>query len=100
MYLSVPARRYESEILLEDHEAVTGSGPHDTRMCEGDSGGPLMRVGPSGEWLTYGVAAPRDEVETKRDRCEYGSVFATFGPVTFEFLEDGAVLSRCETTDR
>lgn len=115
-YLSGLARTYASEILLEDHEAVTGWGPHDTPVCEGDFGGPLMRVGASGEWLTYGVASGRYEVGVKRNWCEYASVFATFGPVTFEFLQasldwqdpcgdvpdsgvcDGAVLSRCETS--
>lgn len=105
---------YEIEVLFEEHEAVTGGAPLDTQSCNGDSGGPLLRIGANGEWLTYGVVS--GGYYSSRLYCDYGTVFATFGPTTLAFLEasrtwqdpcgdvgaagvcDGSVLQRCETS--
>lgn len=105
---------YDVEVLFEGHEAVTGGAPLDTQSCNGDSGGPLMRIGANGEWLTYGVVS--GGFPSNRMFCDYGTVFATFGPSTFAFLEehvswqdpcgdvgesgvcDGSRLLRCESS--
>jgi trypsin len=99
--------------LLPEHEAVTGLAPGDTQMCRGDSGGPLALVAPSGVWEVYGVASAT--LDSERKACDFGTIFATFGPVTLPFLQaaqgwrdpcgeldaagvcDGASARRCET---
>jgi len=75
---------FESEVLLPEHEAATGNGAHDTQSCNGDSGGPLMRY-EDGEFHTYGVVS--GGFSSSRMWCDFGTVFATFGPEVMDFIE-------------
>jgi hypothetical protein len=104
---------YESGVLLDQHEAVTGRTPGDTQSCHNDSGGPLALPSPEGGWEVYAVVSAGPD--SRRSICDFGQVFATFGPVTFSFLEeeqqwsdpcgdtdagglcDGDVAVRCQT---
>ena len=76
---------YTSEVLLEGDEAVTGGADGDTKSCYGDSGGPLMRYVPGIGWETFGVVS--GGINSNQSVCDYGTVFATFGPEVMEFLE-------------
>jgi hypothetical protein len=98
---------------LPEHEVVTGLAPGDTQVCRGDSGGPLALVAADGGWQVYGVASAT--LDSDRKSCDFGTIFATFGPVTLPFLEqarawvdacgelgatpvcEGTVARRCET---
>ncbi|HTV24352.1 MAG TPA: hypothetical protein VMG12_36920 [Polyangiaceae bacterium] len=104
---------YGSGGLLEQHEAVTGRTPGDTQSCSNDSGGPLALPSREGGWEVYAVVSAG--ANSSRSVCDFGQVFATFGPVTFPFLEaerqwtdpcgdtdaggrcDGSVAVRCQT---
>jgi len=104
---------FDSLLLLDGYEAVTGRQPGDTQTCSGDSGGPLALQAPDGAWQTYGVVS--GGLYSATSVCDYGSVFATFGPETMAFLEQatswedpcgelpgqgqcqGSVAVRCET---
>lgn len=77
---------YESTQLLDGYEAVTGRILGDTQTCSGDSGGPLAQRDADGTWRTYGVVS--GGLYSARSVCDYGSVFAVFGPETLEFLDD------------
>ena len=77
---------YESELLLDGDEAVTGEAAGDTQSCYGDSGSPLMKYTAGIGWQTYGVVS--GGVGSLRSVCDYGTVFATFGPDVYAFLED------------
>jgi len=81
-------QRYERTRLIPEHELITRTLPGSTRGCRGDSGGPLLRVGPTGEWELYGVLSggPR----SARAECDLGQVYAIFGPQTFGFVEAGS----------
>ncbi|MEO8182812.1 MAG: trypsin-like serine protease [Deltaproteobacteria bacterium] len=79
---------FDSLLLLDGYEAVTGREPGDTQTCSGDSGGPLALQSPDGSWQTYGVVSGGPSSATSV--CDYGSVFATFGPETLAFLEQAA----------
>lgn len=112
--LAVILERVEGLHLVEDHEAVTGKSPGDTQSCRLDSGGPLARMTPTGAFETYAVVSAGPTLE--RSVCTHGQVFATFGPITYPFLEsakdwtdpcgdvdaagvcDGAVARRCATS--
>jgi hypothetical protein len=104
---------FASGVLLDQHEAVTGRTAGDTQSCHNDSGGPLALPSPQGGWEVYAVVSAGPD--SSRSICDFGQVFATFGPVTFPFLEeerqwsdpcadidasglcDGDVAVRCET---
>lgn len=77
---------YDSSWLLDEHEAVGGAGPSDLISCRGDSGGPLLRVLPDGRWESLGVISGGPG--SNRSECSFGTVYATFGPVTMPFLHD------------
>lgn len=105
--------QFDALVLFDGHEAVTGLEPSDTQTCSGDSGGPLARFTRAAGWETFGVVS--GGLNSLRSACDFGSVFATFGPVTFAFIErsldwvdpcedvgasgtcDGSVAVRCET---
>ena len=79
-------REFEVTQLYRQHEAVTGLAPTDTQTCFGDSGGPLARFSREGGWTTYGVVS--GGLGSLRSACDFGSVYSTFGPESFEFLEE------------
>jgi hypothetical protein len=99
--------------LLPEHEAVAGLAPTDTQTCLGDSGGPLALIDAAGRWQVYGVASAG--TNSARIFCDFGTLYATFGPVTLPFLQaaqawtdpcgesdaagscDGAIARRCQT---
>jgi len=75
---------FDSQLLLDGYEAVTGRQPGDSQSCKGDSGGPLALQTEDGSWQTYGVVS--GGLYSAHSVCDYGSVFATFGPDTAAFL--------------
>jgi hypothetical protein len=75
---------FDSQLLLDGYEAVTGRAPGDTQTCSGDSGGPLALQAEDGSWQTYGVLS--GGLYSGHSVCDYGSVFATFGPDTLAFV--------------
>lgn len=107
-------QQYEGIELLAEHEAVTGLAATDTQTCLGDSGGPMLLVGPSGGFEVYGVVS--SGLSSRRLFCDFGTIIATFGPATLPFLEaardwvdpcgevgpagvcEGDVVRRCETS--
>jgi hypothetical protein len=84
---SIPILRdqFDALLLFDQHEAVTGLAPTDTQSCFGDSGGPLARFTRGGGWQTYGVVS--GGLSSLRSVCDFGSVFSTFGPETFAFIQ-------------
>ncbi|MET0412429.1 MAG: trypsin-like serine protease [Polyangiaceae bacterium] len=110
----LPALEIEFDLpLLPGHEAVTGLDPGDTQLCRGDSGGPLALFAADGTWQVHGVASAT--LDSERLSCDFGTIFATFGPEAMAFLEqarawldpcgdlgaaavcEGEVARRCET---
>jgi hypothetical protein len=85
-FLEVLRQQFEALVLYDGHEAVTGLAPTDTQTCFGDSGGPLARFTPDGAFETYGVVS--GGLGSLRSACDFGSVFSTFGPQTFAFIEE------------
>lgn len=86
--LVLPGLRAEFQAaqLLDGYEAVTGRAPGDTQTCSGDSGGPLALRDAGGTWQTYGVVS--GGLSSARSVCDFGSVFAVFGPETLAFLQE------------
>jgi len=78
--------QFDALVLFDQHEAVTGLEPSDTQSCFGDSGGPLARFTRAGGWDTFGVVS--GGLSSLRSVCDFGTVFSTFGPETFAFIED------------
>lgn len=76
---------YDSTLLHPQHQGVTRSSGSGTNACFGDSGGPLLRVTQSGEWVTYGVVS--SGFPSLRQVCDFGTIFSTFGPVALELIE-------------
>jgi hypothetical protein len=78
-------QQFDVLVLYDQHEAVAGLAPTDTQTCFGDSGGPLARFTRDNGWETYGVVS--GGLGSLRSVCDFGSVFSTFGPESFAFLE-------------
>lgn len=107
-------QQYDALVLYDQHEAVTGLAETDTQSCFGDSGGPLARFTRERGWETYGVVS--GGLGSLRSACDFGSVFSTFGPQSFAFLQqsldwvdpcgdvtasgacDGGIATTCETS--
>ncbi len=79
------AEEFDAQVLLPQYEAVTGLGPGDTQSCNGDSGGPLGLIDSSGVFSTFGVVS--GGLFSARQTCDFGTVFATFGPDVVDLLE-------------
>ena len=75
---------FDTQILFDQHEVVTGLSPSDTQSCFGDSGGPLARFS-NGTWETYGVVS--GGLGSLRSACDFGGVFSSFGPQSLAFLQ-------------
>jgi hypothetical protein len=104
---------FDTQLLFDQHEAVTGLASPDTQSCFGDSGGPLAAFN-AGHWETYGVVS--GGLFSLRSACDFGTVFSTFGPDSLAFLQkavtwtdpcadvtaqgqcDGNLATRCETS--
>jgi hypothetical protein len=75
---------YDQSVLLAGYQALAGGQPGDAQACFGDSGAPLVRrVGD--DLVAYGVDTA--SIPSGRLPCDYGNVYATFGPTTVAFLE-------------
>jgi len=77
---------YNEEILLEDYEVVTGGAPGDAQACFGDSGSPLIRFDKTNQrYVAFGVVS--GGVGSSESICDFGAVYATFGPDVNDFLK-------------
>lgn len=112
--LAALSTEYTSWSLLEQHEAVAGTSADDTQSCTGDSGGPLGRIGEDGRFETFAVVSGGPSSESSA--CDFGQVFASFGPETYPFVAaaaswtdpcgdvdargecQGSIARRCETS--
>jgi len=78
---------FDSAPLLDGYEAVAGGRqPGDVQSCVGDSGGPLALRAADGSWQTYGVVS--GSLYSTSSSCDFGTVFATFGPDSLAFLRN------------
>jgi len=112
--LEVLRIEYDTTLLFDEHEAIGGgASPGDFLTCHGDSGGPLLHVAADGRLISHGVISAG--ADSLRSQCDFGSIYATFGPVTLPFLVearrwidpcgelddvgacDGDVVERCVT---
>ncbi|HMJ16379.1 MAG TPA: trypsin-like serine protease, partial [Polyangiaceae bacterium] len=75
---------WETELVLDGYEAVTGGGPHDSTSCFGDSGGPLIQL-KAGRPTVYGVTSWGYEAADQV--CAFGGVDAVLGPAVVAFLQ-------------
>ncbi len=73
-------RRYDDTLLVAEYEAFVGGTAESAQPCSGDSGGPLLNDG-----KVYGVAS--GVLRTNKPVCDYGAVYATFGPEVMTFLD-------------
>jgi hypothetical protein len=105
---------YENTRLEQAQELALGSAPNDAQPCFGDSGGPLLKAGPNGELIAYGVAS--GGVSSDDLICDHGAIFASFPPEVTSFLQqstswvdpcdklpargqcDGTTARRCSTS--
>jgi len=70
--------------LLDEYEASVGGAPGNAQDCYGDSGGPLARI--QGRQLEiFGVVS--GGVGTLDLVCDWGGVYAIFGPATLEMID-------------
>jgi hypothetical protein len=75
---------YDSTVLDDGYEVVTGGAPGDAQPCFGDSGSSLIkRLG--GKFVSYGVVS--GGLGTRDSICDLGTVYATFGPEVLAFLQ-------------
>lgn len=84
--LDVMHRVYTQKSLIAEHEIVTRPGFGGTRSCRGDSGSPLLSVREDGGWAVHGVLS--GGAGSARAECDFGEVYAVFGPATFPFIQD------------
>ena len=75
---------YDTSVLLDGYEAYVGNAPGNAQPCFGDSGGPLLRM-VNGELTIYGVTS--GGISSPNLMCDYGAVYATFGPDVASFLK-------------
>jgi hypothetical protein len=75
--------RYQSGNLLDSYEIWAARAPGGPQACHGDSGGPVIRQR-AGQLDLVGVVSWSWQSAT--ELCDYGSVFAVFGPETAAML--------------
>lgn len=77
---------YNNTYLMDGYETYVGNSEGDAQPCFGDSGSPLVKANAQGELVAYAVTsggiASRDLI------CDFGGVYAAFGPEVVTFLED------------
>jgi hypothetical protein len=77
---------YDTTVLDEGYEVFVGGAKGDAQPCYGDSGGPLLRRNTAGELVVYGVTS--GGLGSQAQVCDFGAVYATFGPGVLEFVEE------------
>jgi Trypsin len=75
---------YDTTVLDEGYEVVTGGAPGDAQPCFGDSGSSLIRR-QDGKFVSFGVVS--GGVGSRESICDLGTVYATFGAGVLEFLQ-------------
>jgi hypothetical protein len=75
---------YDSVVLDEGYEVVTGGAPGDAQPCFGDSGSSLIRR-QQGQFVSFGVVS--GGIGSRDLICDLGTVYATFGAGVLEFLQ-------------
>ena len=76
-------KEYDETVLLEGYEVVTAP-QRGAQVCDGDSGGPLLR--PRG--ATFEVVGVASYVlATPLKPCTFGAVYTTFGPKARRLVE-------------
>jgi hypothetical protein len=99
---------YDTE-LLDQYELYAGAAPNNAQLCNGDSGGPLLRKMPDGSRQVIAVSSA--VIVTTQLPCTMGSAHATFGPKVQDMFSaalndpcggitgagkcDGTVATRC-----
>lgn len=78
-------RIYNELWLLPEYQAFLGGRPGDAQPCYGDSGGPLITVR-NGVRTVFGTVT--SGFPSNRLLCDFGAVFAVFGPATQTFLQN------------
>ena len=75
---------YDSTVLDQGYEVVTGGAPGDAQPCFGDSGSSLI-LHQNDHFVSFGVVS--GGLGTRDLICDLGTVYATFGPGVLEFLQ-------------
>jgi len=76
---------YDELNLLPEYQAFLGGRPGDAQPCFGDSGGPMVAVR-NGQRTVFGNVT--SGLRSTRLICDWGAVFAVFGPATQAFLQN------------
>jgi len=77
---------YNSTVLLDSYEAVTGGAPGDAQPCFGDSGSPLIRYNAkTTKYEAWGVVS--GGVGSEKSMCDFGTVYATFGSQVLDYVK-------------
>lgn len=71
--------------LLPEYQAFLGGMRGDAQPCYGDSGGPLIAMS-NGQRTVFGNVT--SGFGSSRLRCDFGAVFAVFGPSTRDYLAE------------
>lgn len=76
---------YDELNLLPEYQAFLGGRPGDAQPCFGDSGGPMVAMR-NGQRTVFGNVT--SGLRSSRLICDWGAVFAVFGPATQSFLQN------------
>jgi hypothetical protein len=83
---------YQSGALLPEYEAWVAAKEGDAVACHGDDGGPLLqkvkKADGTSEMTVIGLVS--GGIGSEWLTCDYGSVYATFGGTTQQFLRNAA----------
>ena len=75
---------FAETLFLDDYEALFGNVLGDAQNCFGDSGGPVIQR--AGNKLQV-VGVVSGGIASNRLLCDYGGVFAVFGPAAFDMIQ-------------